>query len=74
MGQALPDLPALRLSHLLCHLCAHGPVCPGQRGGGRVDETSGGEQQGTVTEEADLQLSFLYFNNIFFMMVISIFS
>lgn len=44
----LSVLPALGLAHLLCHLRTHGPVCAGQRGGGRSDETSGGEQQGAV--------------------------
>lgn len=45
----MPHLPADGLSNVLCHICAHGPVCVGQRGGGCSDETSRGEQQGTVT-------------------------
>lgn len=50
-GPPLSLLPAFGLSNLLCHLCANGPVCAGQRGGGRFDETSRGKQQGTVTRK-----------------------
>lgn len=45
-------IPALDLANLLCHLCAHGPVCSGQCCGGSFDETSRREQQGTVIKLA----------------------
>lgn len=45
-------LPTLGVSNLLCHLRPHGPVCFGQRGGGCFNETPGGEQQGTITENS----------------------
>lgn len=37
-GQAVSHIPALGVSNLLCHLCADGPVCAGERGRGRPDE------------------------------------
>lgn len=50
-GPPLSLLPALGVPVVLCHLCAHGPVCAGERGGGCLDETSRGKQQGTVRVE-----------------------
>lgn len=50
-GPPLSHLPAPGVPVVLCHLRAHGPVCAGERGGGRVDETPGGEQQGDLAEE-----------------------
>lgn len=37
-GQAVSHIPALGVSNLLCHLCADGPVCAGERGRGCPDE------------------------------------
>lgn len=55
--QELSHLPASGLSYLLCHLRAHGAVCPGQRGGGCFNETPGGEQQGAVTTHIQVCVS-----------------
>lgn len=52
-GPPLSLLPALGVPVVLCHLCAHGPVCAGERGGGCFDETSRGKQQGTVRVQRD---------------------
>lgn len=40
----MPELPALGIPYILCHLCADGPVCAGECGGGCAHETPGGEQ------------------------------
>lgn len=50
-GPPLPHLPAPGVPIVLCHLRAHGPVCAGERGGGRLDETPGGKQQGNLARE-----------------------
>lgn len=42
----MSHIPALGVSNLLCHLCADGPVCAGERRGGCSDETPRGKQQG----------------------------
>lgn len=59
-GPPLSHLPATGVPIVLCHLRAHGPVCAGERGGGRVDETPGGEQQGNLVKEHVLFFFFFY--------------